>query len=107
MKTLEEIRTLFVEARIAVKTGKEEFVKVAAENLRAISDHCKEVEENEKSYLEKAKSKNLYESLDNIIAIIYSIIISSKSIAAFASNLVLAAISFFLPQTLQTTLTLS
>lgn len=83
MKTLEEIRTLFVEARIAVKTGKEEFVKVAAENLQAISDHCKEVEENEKSYLEKAKSKNLYESLEHIIAIMTNYGSNDQRVQAF------------------------
>ena len=84
MKTLEQIRELFVGARNLAREGSPATVAQAAENLKGISDHCKELYKNpDSTYLERAKCRNLYESIDNIIAIMKVHGYVDETVAAF------------------------
>ena len=68
MKNLAEITELFVSARNLAKGGDPQTVNEAAEKLSLISEHCKELYKSG-SYLEKAKCRNLFESIDNVVTI--------------------------------------
>lgn len=70
MKTLQEIRELFVSARNLAIEASPAKAKDAAKNITAISEHCKALYETETSYLMRAKCRNLFESLDNIVKIL-------------------------------------
>ncbi|MBR4942937.1 MAG: AAA family ATPase [Clostridia bacterium] len=83
MKTLEEIRDLFVSARKLANEASPSNVEIVAEKIQAISDHCKELYAVETSYLEKAKCINMYESLDNIVSILLARGFVDERVAAF------------------------
>ena len=83
MKTLAEIRELFVSARNLAKEASPARVKEAAEKIKAISDHCKELYETATSYLERAKCRNLFESLDNIVQIMLTKGFVDERVGAF------------------------
>lgn len=70
MKSLEQIKELFVSARELVKVASPDSVDVVIEKITEISNHCKELYEIETSYIERAKCINMYTSLDNIIKIL-------------------------------------
>lgn len=70
MKTLSELRELFVSAREIAKEASPERAAEAAGKLEGISAHCKELYEVSTSYMERAKCRNLYESIDNVIKIL-------------------------------------
>ncbi|MBQ2737470.1 MAG: AAA family ATPase [Clostridia bacterium] len=70
MKTLSELRELFVSAREIAKEASPERAAEAAGKLEGISTHCKEPYEVSSSYMERAKCRNLYESIDNVIKIL-------------------------------------
>lgn len=72
MKTIVEIKDLYVSARELAYEASPSSVDAVADKLKQISDHCKELYKIEKTYLERAKCINLYESLDNIISILKS-----------------------------------
>ena len=83
MKTLEEIRELFVSARKLASEASPSSVDIVAEKITAISDHCKELYAVETSFLEKAKCINMYESLDNIVSILQARGFIDERVAAF------------------------
>ncbi len=83
MKTLTEIRELFVDARTIAKEASPARCGEAAEKLKGISDHCKELYERSSSYLERAKCRNLYESIDNVISILGVYGFCDATVAAF------------------------
>ena len=83
MKTLAEIRELFVSARNLAKEASPARVKEAAEKIKAISDHCKELYEVATSYMERAKCRNMFESLDNIVQIMLSKGFIDERVGAF------------------------
>ena len=72
MKSLEEIRDLFIKARELAKEASPARSDEAAGYLAEISDHCKMLYETADSFLERAKCRNLYESIDNVCAILRS-----------------------------------
>ena len=43
MRTLEELRTLFVTARNYARIGDDSNKQIVIDNIRLISDHCKEL----------------------------------------------------------------
>ncbi len=83
MKTLEEIRALFVGARNIAKEASPARVDEAAAMLKEISDHCKELYKISKKFIEQAKCRNLYESIDNVIAIMNVRGFCDETVAAF------------------------
>ncbi len=66
MKTLSEIRELFVGARNLAKEASPARVKDASDMIKEISDHCKELYESSESIRERVRCRNLYESIDNV-----------------------------------------
>lgn len=70
MKTLSELRSLFVGARNLAKEASPAKAEEAAKMLSGISEHCKELYDQTASYLERAKCRNLFESIDNVIALL-------------------------------------
>ena len=62
MKSLEQIKELFVSARELVKVASPDSVDVVIEKITEISNHCKELYEIETSYIERAKCINMYTS---------------------------------------------
>ena len=70
MKTLQQIRELFVSARNLAIEASPAKAKDAAKYITDISDHCKALYETETSYMARAKCRNLFESLDNIVKIL-------------------------------------
>jgi hypothetical protein len=83
MKTLSELRELFIGARNIAMEASPARVEEAARLLEGISEHAKELFETETSYIEKAKARNLYESLDNIIALLRARGFCNEYVAAF------------------------
>lgn len=83
MKTLSQIRTLFVEARKLAKEASPAKAEEAAMMLSGISDHCKELYSNATSYMEKAKCRNIYESIDNVIDILKKCGFYNSTVMAF------------------------
>lgn len=69
MRTLSEIRTLFVNARNLARVASPTGVDEAIGNLALISEHCKELYRSSTSFLERAKCRNLYESIDGVIEV--------------------------------------
>ena len=70
MKSLNELRSLFVGARNLAKEASPSKAGEAAKMLKGISDHCKELYNDTSSYMEKAKCRNIFESIDNVILIL-------------------------------------
>ena len=83
MKTLSELRELFVGARNIAIEASPARAEEAATLLTGIADHARELFETETSYMERAKARNLYESLDNIIAILRTRGFCNEHVAAF------------------------
>lgn len=83
MKTLEELRRLFVSARNMAKEASPTTVDEAIVCLKAISDHAKELYRESEIYLERAKCRNLYESIDNVILTMKSYGYCHDTVAAF------------------------
>lgn len=69
MKSLSEIRDLFVAARNLAREASPARVQDASDLIKEISNHCKELYESTKSIKERVRCRNLYESIDNIILI--------------------------------------
>lgn len=83
MKTLSELRDLFVSAREIAKEASPERAGEAAEKLSGISQHCKEIYGSCASYMERAKCRNLYESIDNVIEILHRAGFCNETVASF------------------------
>lgn len=83
MKTLDEIRNLYVNARSLARVGTSVDRAEAASAIEQISEHCKEMYALTPSYLERAKWRNMYESFDTVAAIIRKVGFSDKRIQAF------------------------
>ncbi len=83
MKTLSELRALFVSAREIAKEASPERAGEAAEYLDGISAHCKDIYRTCDSYMERARCRNLYESIDNVIAILKGQGFCNETVAAF------------------------
>ena len=83
MKTLSQLRTLFVDARNLAKEASPAKADQAAAKLRGISDHCKELYASATSYMERAKCRNIYESIDNVIAILLKYGFYNETVMAF------------------------
>ena len=83
MKSLSQIRALFVGARNLAKEASPAKAEQAAEMLRGISDHCKELYSRATSYMERAKCRNMYESIDNVIKILTSYGFYNSTVMAF------------------------
>ena len=83
MKTLSQLRTLFVGARNLAKEASPAKAEEAANMLRGISDHCKELYGNATSYMERAKCRNIYESIDNVIDILLRYGFYNDTVMAF------------------------
>ncbi len=83
MKTLSQIRVLFVGARNLAKEASPAKAEKAAEMLRGISDHCKELYTKAPSYMERAKCRNIYESIDNVIDILKRYGFYNSTVMAF------------------------
>ena len=83
MKTLSELRELFVSAREIAKEASPERAGEAAEKLAGISQHCKEIYGSCETYMERAKCRNLYESIDNVIEILNRVGFCSEIVASF------------------------
>ena len=66
MRTLEELRTLFVTARNYARIGDDSNKQIVIDNIRLISDHCKELYKTA-SVMDKVKCRVQYESLDSVI----------------------------------------
>lgn len=83
MKTLSQLRTLFVGARNLAKEASPAKAEEAARMLRGISDHCKELYAKATSYMERAKCRNIYESIDNVIDILTRYGFYNSTVMAF------------------------
>ena len=83
MKSLEELRALFAGARRIAKEASPERAAEAAELLEAFSQHCKELYNVSDTYLERAKCRNLYESIDNVITILRTSGFCNEIVASF------------------------
>lgn len=83
MKSLSQIRELFVNARNLAKEASPANAKDAADMLGEISRHCKELYESTDSYLERAKCRNIFESVDNVIDIMSRRGFVDPTVAAF------------------------
>ena len=83
MKSLAELRALFVGARNLAKEASPAKAKEAADMLKGISDHCKELYEVATSYMERAKCRNIYESIDNVIELLGAYGFCHETIAGF------------------------
>ena len=83
MKTLSQLRTLFVGARNLAKEASPAKTDEAAKMLRGISDHCKELYNQATSYMERAKCRNIYESIDNVIDILTRYGFYNQTVMAF------------------------
>ena len=84
MKTLEQLRELFVSARNIAKEASPDRAAEAAEYLKGISDHCKELYDLPGiPYMDKAKCINLYTSIDNVISILKNQGFCNETVAAF------------------------
>ncbi len=83
MKTLSELRELFVSAREIAKEASPERASEAAQKLAGISEHCKELYEISDSYMERARCRNLYESIDNVIQILKNAGFCNETVASF------------------------
>lgn len=83
MKTLPEIRELFVKAKTVAKEASPERTAEAAAYLEEISAHCKELYETTQSYLERARCRNLYESIDNVCLILKNYGFADERVGSF------------------------
>ncbi len=83
MKTLSELRSLFVAAREIAKEASPARAQEAAELLGGISAHCKELYGESKVYMERAMCRNLFESIDNVIEILNRQGFCHATVAAF------------------------
>ena len=82
MRTLDELRTLFVTARNYAKAGDNSNKQIVMDNIRLISDHCKELYRTA-SVMDKVKCRIQYESLDAIIEEIAARGLDSVRVRAF------------------------
>jgi len=83
MRTLSEIRDLFVGARNLAKEASPAKVQEAAKKLKGISDHCKDLYSISSTYIERAKCRNIYESIDNVIEILGAYGFCNETVGAF------------------------
>ncbi|MBE6633752.1 MAG: AAA family ATPase [Ruminococcaceae bacterium] len=83
MKTLSELRTSFVAAREIAKEASPSRAKEAAALIGEISQHCKELYEIAETYMERARCRNLYESIDNVIELLNRSGFCNETVAAF------------------------
>lgn len=83
MKTFSEIITLFVDAKKLATDASPSTVDKAIGNLKEISDHCKELYKTAPYYIDKAKSRNIYENIDIVINIMQRFGYCSPVVGAF------------------------
>lgn len=70
MKTIEEIRQLFVEARNEAKKGANADVEVLVKNLTEMSTDCKSSYDQASACMERVKWRGLYERFDAVLSVI-------------------------------------
>lgn len=70
MKKLEQLRELFIKAKMLVKEGNIENKSEVKKCLKEIADDCRELYVSNSSYMERAKCRNLYENLENVISLL-------------------------------------
>ena len=66
MRTLEELRKVFVEARKLALEGDPSKIDLVVKNLNILSSHCKELIDFETEFTEKAKAKRLYDNIEKV-----------------------------------------
>ena len=66
MKTLEELRKVFVEARKLALEGDPSKIDLVAKNLAILSAHCTDLVKFETEYNEKVKAQRLYNNIEKV-----------------------------------------
>lgn len=82
MKSLQELTALYVRARNNAKTGDSQLIPLIIEDIKAVSNHCKELYFTV-SVMDKVKCKRQYESLDAIAEIIQAFGLQDWRIQSF------------------------